>query len=102
MSQDYLDFYYTSSTIPLLGSGLGPQCKNGPRPQILGPHKNKIGVFFLYKKRVSFPVFSLEPNATESVPKKLEKADMEGENASATEVERIFTKKGKRRDHQIV
>jgi len=34
--------------------------------------------------------------------KKLEKADMEGENASATEVERIFTKKGKRRDHQIV
>ena len=40
MSQDYLDFYYTSSAIPLLGSGLGPQCKNGPRPQILGPHNN--------------------------------------------------------------
>ena len=38
MSQDYSDFYYTSSTIPFLGSGLGPQCKNGPGPQILGPH----------------------------------------------------------------
>uniref|UniRef100_A0A7N2R930 non-specific serine/threonine protein kinase n=1 Tax=Quercus lobata TaxID=97700 RepID=A0A7N2R930_QUELO len=25
MSQDYLDFYYTSLAIPLLGSGLGPQ-----------------------------------------------------------------------------
>ena len=59
--------------------------------------KNKIGVFFfLYKKRVSFPVFSLEPNAAESVPKKLEKAGMEGENARVTEVERIFTKKGER------
>ena len=38
ISQDYLDFYYTSSAIPLLGSGLGPQCKNGPGPQIIGPH----------------------------------------------------------------
>ena len=38
MSQDYLDFYYTSSAIPLLGSGLGPQCKNGSGPQILGLH----------------------------------------------------------------
>ena len=41
MSQDYLDFYYTSLAIPLLGSGLGPQCKDGPGPQILGPH-NKV------------------------------------------------------------
>ena len=40
MSQDYLDFYYTSSTISLLGSSLGPQCKNGSGPQILGPHNN--------------------------------------------------------------
>ena len=40
MSQDYLDFYYTSSAIPLLGSSLGPQYKNGPGPQILGPHNN--------------------------------------------------------------
>ena len=40
MSQDYLDFYYMSSTIPLLGSGLEPQCKNGPRPQIIGPHNS--------------------------------------------------------------
>ena len=24
VSQDYLDFYYTSSAIPFLGSGLGP------------------------------------------------------------------------------
>ena len=42
MSQDYLDFYYTSSAIPLLGSGLGPQCKNGPGPQILGPHSSNV------------------------------------------------------------
>ena len=40
MSQDYLDFYYTSSAIPLLGSGLGPQCKNGLGPQFLGPHNS--------------------------------------------------------------
>ena len=40
MSQDYLDFYYTSSTISLLGSGLGPQCKNGSGSQIIGPHNN--------------------------------------------------------------
>ena len=33
ISQDYLDFYYTSSAIPLLDSGLGPQCKNGLGPQ---------------------------------------------------------------------
>ena len=38
MSQDYLDFYYTSSAISLLGSGLGPQCKNGPGSQIIEPH----------------------------------------------------------------
>ena len=40
MSQDYLDFYYTSSTISLLGSGLGPQCKNGLGSQIIGPHNS--------------------------------------------------------------
>ena len=40
MSQDYLDFYYTSSAISLLGSGLRPQCKNGLGPQIIGPHNN--------------------------------------------------------------
>ena len=40
MSQDYLDFYYTSSAIPLLGSGLGPQCKNRPGPQFLRPHNS--------------------------------------------------------------
>ena len=40
MSQDYLDFYYTSSALSLLGSGLGPQCKNGPRLQIIGPHNS--------------------------------------------------------------
>ena len=33
-----LDFYYTFSAIPLLGSGLGSQCKNGPGSQIIGPH----------------------------------------------------------------
>ena len=37
-SQDYLDFYYLSSAITFLDSGLGPQCKNGPRAQIIGPH----------------------------------------------------------------
>ena len=41
MSQDYLDFYYTSLAISLLGSGFGPQCKNGPGSQIFGP-QNKI------------------------------------------------------------
>ena len=39
-SQDYLDFYYTSSAISLLSSGLGPQCKNGSGSQIIGPHNN--------------------------------------------------------------
>ena len=43
MSQDYLDFYYTSSAIPLFGSGLGPQCKDGLGPQILGPHRYNKG-----------------------------------------------------------
>ena len=40
MSQDYLDFYYPSLAIPLLGSGLGPQCKNGSGPQIIRPHNS--------------------------------------------------------------
>ena len=40
ISQDYLNFHYTSSAISLLDSGLGPQCKNGPRPQIIGPHNS--------------------------------------------------------------
>ena len=40
MSQDYLDFYYTSLAIPFIGSSLGPQCKNGPGPQIIGPHNS--------------------------------------------------------------
>ena len=40
VSQDYLDFYYISSAIPFLSSGLGPQCKNGPGSQIIGPHNS--------------------------------------------------------------
>ena len=40
MSQGYLDFYYMSSTVSLLGSGLGSQCKSGPGPQIIGPHNS--------------------------------------------------------------
>ena len=40
VSQDYLDFYYPSSAIPFLSSGLGPQCKNGSGPQIIGPHNS--------------------------------------------------------------
>ena len=63
--------------------------------------KNNIGVFFLTKKGVSFPVFSLKPNAAESVPKKLKRENMEGENGGVTEAERIFTKKGEKGDHQI-
>ena len=51
MSQDYLDFYYTSSALSLLGSGLGPQCKNGPGLQIIGPHKH----IFVFQER-QFPV----------------------------------------------
>ena len=38
VSQNYLDFYYLSSAITFLGSGLGPQCKNGTGPQIIRPH----------------------------------------------------------------
>ena len=40
VSQDYLDFYYLSSAITFLSSGLGPQCKNGPGPQIIGPRNS--------------------------------------------------------------
>ena len=55
VSQDYLDFYYLSSAITFLGSGLGPQYKNGPGPQIIGPHINHFVslsssfYFFLFK-----------------------------------------------------
>ena len=38
VSQGYLDFYYLSSAITFIGSGLGPQRKNGPGRQIIGPH----------------------------------------------------------------
>ena len=38
MSQGYLDFYYMSSAISLLGTGLGSQCKSGLGPQIFWPH----------------------------------------------------------------
>ena len=38
MSQGYLDFYYLSLAISLLGPCLGSQCKSGPGPQIIGPH----------------------------------------------------------------
>ena len=62
ISQDYLDFYYTSSAISFLGSGLGPQCKNGLGPQIIGPHKalNDFLFFFSFsttKKLLCFYVF---------------------------------------------
>ena len=40
VSQNYLDFNYLSSAITFLGSGLGPQCKNGSGPQIIGPHNS--------------------------------------------------------------
>ena len=42
VSQDYLDFYYLSSAITFLDLGLGPQCKNGSGPQIIGPHNYNI------------------------------------------------------------
>ena len=38
MYQSYLDFHCVSSAIPLLGSGLGSQCKSGTGPQIIEPH----------------------------------------------------------------
>ena len=47
MSQGYLDFYYMSSAISLLGSGLGSQCKSGPGPQILWPHRDLVGFSFI-------------------------------------------------------
>ena len=37
-SHNFRDFYYLSSAILFLGSSLGPHCKNGPGPQIIGPH----------------------------------------------------------------
>ena len=40
ISQDYLDFYYTSSAISLLSLSLGSQCKNGLGSQIIGPHNS--------------------------------------------------------------
>ena len=40
ISQGYLDFYYMSSAISLLDSGLGSQCKSRPGPQIIGPHNS--------------------------------------------------------------
>ena len=42
VSQDYLGFYYLFSAITFLGSGLGPQHKNGPGPQISGPHTYQL------------------------------------------------------------
>ena len=63
ISQDYLDFYYTSSAIPLLGSGLGPQCKNGLGPQIIGPHnspsKSCCPTSWLERRILVTPSFSL-------------------------------------------
>ena len=53
MSQDYLNFYCTSSAIPLLGLGLGPQCKNGPGPQILGPHNSHFSQIYKPVARIS-------------------------------------------------
>ena len=57
MSQGYLDFYYMSSAISLLGSGLGSQCKNGPGPQILGPHKYYCLLKKKKKKNSSLIIF---------------------------------------------
>ena len=42
ISQDYLDFCYTSSAISFLSLGLRPQCKNGPGPQIIGPYNSPL------------------------------------------------------------
>ena len=61
VSQEYLGFYYLSSAILFLGSSLGPQCKNGPGPQIIGPYskvnhehyksKANPNIFFLKSSR---------------------------------------------------
>ena len=52
VSQDCLDFYYPSSAILFLGSGLGPQCKNGSGPQIIGPHTTYKHFFFLIFNKI--------------------------------------------------
>ena len=49
MSQDYLDFYYTSSAILFFSSGLVPQCKNEPGPQIIGPTNIYIYIYIYIK-----------------------------------------------------
>ena len=51
ISQDYLDFYYTSSAISFFGLGLGPQCKNGPGPQIIGPHRQESNLLQIENDR---------------------------------------------------
>ena len=54
VSQEYLGFYYLSSAILFLGSSLGPQCRNGSGPQIIGPHSSlapplsKVQIFSSY------------------------------------------------------
>ena len=57
MSQDYLDFYYTSSVVSLLGSGLGPQYKNGPGSQIIGPTRVYYQNLMVYIKNHVFVNF---------------------------------------------
>ena len=47
MSQGYLNFYYMSSAISLLSSGLASQCKSGSGPQILWPHRDLVGFSFI-------------------------------------------------------
>ena len=58
VSQDHLDFYYLSSAITFLDSGLGPQYKNGPRPQIIGPHN--IYIYLLIENLNYKIVFCLQ------------------------------------------
>ena len=70
MSQGYLDFYYMSSAISLLSSGLGSQCKSGPRPQIVRPHSNVTqtflkktplpNAFFFFCQNHSFQCLNIE------------------------------------------
>ena len=40
VSQNYLDFNYSSSAITFLGPGLESQCRNGSRSQVIGPHNS--------------------------------------------------------------
>ena len=68
VSQDYLDFYYLSSAITFLGSGLGPQRKNEPGPQIIGPHSFYFHNFLFFYFFFGFKLWPSSSSNPGSVP----------------------------------